>query len=145
MGFVTSLDIPGGKLVETQQKLRGIVVFRSRKKSSVTNVKSLGFPSPARDALGQRVPCDVVPYLPQAETTVKRLPAELRAALQLLAERQKPAIPAAVISLPARHDKDTQPHKKTPHAWHGVKVGCGSRITALRAKQRCAPPAAGGS
>ncbi len=61
----------------------------------------------ARDSLDERVPFEVVHYLPQAAETMLRLPAEFHTALQLLAERQKPGTPATVISLPTRHSDDT--------------------------------------
>jgi hypothetical protein len=61
----------------------------------------------ARASLDERVPFEVVHYLPQAAETMKRLPAEFHAALELLAERQKPGTPASVLNLAARkHDKD---------------------------------------
>jgi hypothetical protein len=61
----------------------------------------------ARASLDERVPFEVVHYLPQAAETMKRLPAEFHAALELLAERQKPGTPAPVLDLAARkHDKD---------------------------------------
>jgi hypothetical protein len=61
----------------------------------------------ARASLDERVPFEVVHYLPQAAETMKRLPAEFHAALELLAERQKPGTPASVLDLAARkHDKD---------------------------------------
>jgi len=61
----------------------------------------------ARASLDERVPFEVVHYLPQAAETMKRLPAEFHAALELLAERQKPGMPASVLDLAARkHDKD---------------------------------------
>ena len=53
----------------------------------------------ARDALDQRVPFEVVHYLPQAAETMRRLPGEFHQALQLLADRQKPDTPATVLSL----------------------------------------------
>lgn len=56
----------------------------------------------ARSALDTPVPFEVVHYLPQAADTMKRLPAEFQQALQLLAERQKPDVPASVLDLQAR-------------------------------------------
>jgi len=53
----------------------------------------------ARESLDERVPFEVVHYLPQAAETMKRLPNEFHKALLLLAERQKPDIPATVITL----------------------------------------------
>ena len=55
----------------------------------------------ARKSLDERVPFEVVHYLPQAAETMKRLPGEFHQALLLLAERQKPDTPATVITLPA--------------------------------------------
>jgi hypothetical protein len=81
-------------------------IFVDSQNKSMVELAWQKFRPQARASLDERVPFEVVFYLPQAETTMKRLPAEFQAALQLLAERQKPAIPAAVISLPARHDKD---------------------------------------
>lgn len=60
----------------------------------------------ARASLDERVPFEVVHYLPQAAETMKRLPAEFHAALQLLAERQKPGAPAPVLDLAARKHAD---------------------------------------
>ena len=54
----------------------------------------------ARKSLDERVPFEVVHYLPQAAETMKRLPGEFHQALLLLAERQKPDTPATVITLP---------------------------------------------
>lgn len=53
----------------------------------------------ARASLDERVPFEVVHYLPQAAETMKRLPGEFHQALLLLAERQKPDAPATVITL----------------------------------------------
>ena len=55
----------------------------------------------ARDSLSERVPFEVVHYLPQAAETMKRLPGEFHRALQLLADRQKPDNPATVLNLHA--------------------------------------------
>jgi len=52
-----------------------------------------------RESLDERVPFEVVHYLPQASETMKRLPGEFHKALLLLAERQKPDTPATVITL----------------------------------------------
>jgi hypothetical protein len=58
----------------------------------------------ARSALDERVPFEVVHYLPQAAETMKRLPAEFHQALLSLAERQKPDAPAHVLALrPRQH------------------------------------------
>src|SRR5512143_3861845 len=56
----------------------------------------------ARASLDERVPFEVVHYLPQAAETMKRLPGEFHRALLLLAERQKPEAPATVLNLPAK-------------------------------------------
>lgn len=56
----------------------------------------------ARASLDERVPFDVVHYLPQAAETMKRLPAEFHQALQQLADRQKPGTPASVLDLQGR-------------------------------------------
>jgi hypothetical protein len=53
----------------------------------------------ARTALDERVPFEVVHYLPQAAQTMKRLPVEFQQALALLAGRQKPDGDAAVLPL----------------------------------------------
>ena len=53
----------------------------------------------ARASLDERVPFEVVHYLPQAAETMKRLPGAFHQALLLLAERQKPDAPATVIAL----------------------------------------------
>lgn len=55
----------------------------------------------ARTSLDERVPFEVVHYLPQAAETMTRLPAEFHKALLLLAERQKPDAPATVLTLHA--------------------------------------------
>jgi len=53
----------------------------------------------ARSALDERVPFEVVHYLPQAAETMKRLPAEFLKALQALAERDQPQQDARVLPL----------------------------------------------
>ena len=53
----------------------------------------------ARAALDERVPYEVVHYLPQAADTMKRLPGAFHQALLLLAGRQKPDVPATVLAL----------------------------------------------
>ncbi|ODU04669.1 MAG: hypothetical protein ABS89_03550 [Thiobacillus sp. SCN 63-1177] len=64
-----------------------------------------------RASLDERVPFEVVHYLPQAAETMKRLPGEFHQALLLLAERQKPDAPATVIAL---QPGDRKPHDDTP-------------------------------
>lgn len=59
------------------------------------------FQPQARNSLDERVPFEVVHYLPQAAETMKRLPGEFQQALQLLAERQRPDVPATVLDLRA--------------------------------------------
>lgn len=61
----------------------------------------------ARASLDERVPFEVVHYVPQAAETMKRLPGAFHQALQLLAERQKPDAPATVIAL--HPDSGTKP------------------------------------
>lgn len=61
----------------------------------------------ARSSLDERVPFEVVHYLPQAAETMKRLPVEFHQALLLLAERQKPDEPASVLAL--HPGADTKP------------------------------------
>lgn len=65
----------------------------------------------ARASLDERVPFEVVHYLPQAAETMNRLPGEFHQALLLLAERQKPDTPASVITLPtnSRPNPDDTP------------------------------------
>ena len=53
----------------------------------------------ARASLDERVPFEVVHYLPQAAETMQRLTGEFHQALQLLASRQKPGVPATVLDL----------------------------------------------
>lgn len=60
----------------------------------------------ARASLDERVPFEIVHYLPQAAETMKRLPGEFHQALLLLAERQKPAAPASVLAWHARAPGD---------------------------------------
>ena len=60
----------------------------------------------ARASLDERVPFEVVHYLPQAADTMKRLPGEFHQALQLIAERQKPGAPAAILDLHAQTSPD---------------------------------------
>ncbi|MGQ9686826.1 MAG: hypothetical protein ACUVT2_11045 [Thiobacillaceae bacterium] len=57
------------------------------------------FQPQARTALDERVPYELVYYLPQARQTMKRLPMEFYRALQSLAERQKPKTSASVLDL----------------------------------------------
>jgi hypothetical protein len=56
----------------------------------------------ARTALDERVPFEVVHYLPQAADTMKRLTGEFHRALHLLAERDLPGQAAQVLSLNRR-------------------------------------------
>jgi len=56
----------------------------------------------ARTALDERVPFEVVHYLPQATDTMKRLTGEFHQALQQLASRQLSGTPATVLDLHAR-------------------------------------------
>ena len=60
----------------------------------------------ARSALEERVPFEVVHYLPQAAETMKRLPGEFHKALQVLAGRQKPHTPASVLDMQSRRRPD---------------------------------------
>jgi hypothetical protein len=66
----------------------------------------------ARASLDERVPFDVVHYLPQAAETMRRLPGEFHQALQLLASRQRPKHAATVLDLRAgrRSNPDSDPH-----------------------------------
>lgn len=59
----------------------------------------------ARSALDERVPFEVVHYLPNAAETMKRLPGEFLKALQILAERDLPHQDAHILPLVRR----TQP------------------------------------
>lgn len=61
----------------------------------------------ARTALDERVPFELVYYLPQAKQTMKRLPMEFHRALQLLAERQKPKTAAVVLDFRLPQGKDS--------------------------------------
>ncbi|HRK77471.1 MAG: hypothetical protein ABS92_13635 [Thiobacillus sp. SCN 63-374] len=56
----------------------------------------------ARAALNERVPFEIVYYLPQAAETMKRLPGEFHQALQLLAERDLPRQDAHILPLARR-------------------------------------------
>jgi hypothetical protein len=64
-----------------------------------------------RASIDERVPFEVVHYLPQAAETMQRLTGEFHQALQQLADRQKPAAPATVLNLHAgsRQDPDKKP------------------------------------
>lgn len=55
----------------------------------------------ARASLDERVPFELVHYLPKAEETMQRLTGEFHQALQQLANRQKPDAPATVLDLHA--------------------------------------------
>jgi hypothetical protein len=55
-----------------------------------------------RASLDEPVPFEVVHYLPQAAETMRRLPSEFHQALRLLADRQKPVVPATILDLRAR-------------------------------------------
>ena len=61
----------------------------------------------ARASLDERVPFEVVHYLPQAAQTMKRLPMAFYLALQELADRQKPKTSASVLELSWRHNTDS--------------------------------------
>jgi hypothetical protein len=52
-----------------------------------------------RNSLDEPVPFEVVHYLPQAAETMRRLPGEFHQAIRLLADRQKPDVPATIITL----------------------------------------------
>ncbi|MEQ1661737.1 MAG: hypothetical protein ABL877_03490 [Thiobacillus sp.] len=56
----------------------------------------------ARSALDERVPFDIVHYLPQAADTMKRLPGEFHLALQRLSGRDVPRQDAGVLPLVRR-------------------------------------------
>ncbi|WP_018078379.1 hypothetical protein [Thiobacillus denitrificans] len=56
----------------------------------------------ARTALDERVPFEIVYYLPQAAETMKRLPGEFHQALQLLADRDPPRQDAHILPLTRR-------------------------------------------
>jgi hypothetical protein len=89
----------------------GGVHFRRQPEQGLGRVGLAALPSPARASLDERVPFEVVHYLPQAAETMKRLPGEFHQALLLLAERQKPDAPATVIAL---QPGDRKPHDDTP-------------------------------
>jgi hypothetical protein len=55
-----------------------------------------------RASLDEPVPFEVVHYLPQAVETMRRLPGEFHQALRLLADRQKPDVPATILDLHPR-------------------------------------------
>jgi len=65
----------------------------------------------ARSALDERVPFEVVHYLPQAAETMKLLPGEFHQALQLISDRQKPEMSATILALHAKGlpDSDDKP------------------------------------
>jgi len=65
----------------------------------------------ARTSLDERVPFEVVHYLPQAVETMRRLPGEFHQALLTLAERQKPDSAATVLEWHARKADDTTPSR----------------------------------
>ena len=65
----------------------------------------------ARNSLDERVPFEIVHYLPQAAETMKRLPGEFYKALQILAERQKPDVPATALDLHRGHGRPDQEEK----------------------------------
>lgn len=56
----------------------------------------------ARTSLDERVPFEIVHYLPQAAETMRRLPAEFHKALQLLADRDLPQQDAHILPLVRR-------------------------------------------
>ena len=64
-----------------------------------------------RSALDERVPFEVVHYLPQAAETMKRLPGEFHRALQLISDRQKSEMSATILALHAKRlpDPDDTP------------------------------------
>jgi len=82
-------------------------IFVDSQNKAMVELAWQNFRPQARESLDERVPFEVVRYLPQAAETMKRLPAEFHGALLLLAERQKPGTPATVINLPTRHSDDT--------------------------------------
>lgn len=60
------------------------------------------FQPQTRSALDERVPFELVYYLPQAAETMKRLPGEFHQALLLLAQRNKSDTPATILTLPGK-------------------------------------------
>ena len=60
------------------------------------------FKPQTRSALDERVPFELVYYLPQAAETMKRLPGEFHQALLLLAQRNKSDTPATILTLPGK-------------------------------------------
>jgi hypothetical protein len=72
------------------------------------------FKPQTRSALDERVPFDLVYYLPQAAETMKRLPGEFHQALQLLAERDRSVTPATILELRGAARQPACPDENEP-------------------------------
>ena len=68
------------------------------------------FQPQARTALDERVPFELVHYLPQATDTMKRLPGEFHQALQLLAGRNRSDTSATILTLQKKARPEDSPH-----------------------------------
>ena len=68
------------------------------------------FQPQARTALVERVPFELVHYLPQAADTMKRLPGEFHQALQLLAGRNRSDTSATILTLQKKARPEDSPH-----------------------------------
>ncbi|MGO9446965.1 MAG: hypothetical protein ACLPXB_19625 [Thiobacillaceae bacterium] len=75
------------------------IVFIDREASRVIQLAWQHFKPQSRTALDERVPYEVVYYLPGAQETMIRLQSEFPRALQLLSARNRPASEAVVLDL----------------------------------------------
>ncbi|MGA7178303.1 MAG: hypothetical protein WBX11_01765 [Thiobacillaceae bacterium] len=75
------------------------IVFVDREASGLIQLAWQHFKPQSRAALDERVPYDVVYYLPEAKETMLRLQTEFPLALKQLSERNRPASEAVVLDL----------------------------------------------
>ena len=86
-------------------------IFIDSQKKAWVELAWQHFRPQARSSLDERVPFEVVHYLPQAAETMKRLSGEFHHALQVLADRQKPDAPASVLDLQGRRRNPDLPSR----------------------------------
>jgi hypothetical protein len=88
------------------------IIFIDSQNKAWVELAWQNFRPQARSSLDERVPFEVVHYLPQAAETMKRLAGEFHKALQVLANRHRPETPATILDLHtgARPNPGDKPH-----------------------------------
>jgi len=82
------------------------IVFVDREASRLVQLAWQRFRPQARTALDERVPYEVVYYMPDAQRVMVRLQAEFPRALQQLSERNRPAEEALILDKRTRFSRD---------------------------------------